>query len=274
MSPQQTVRILQNSRVPALGLGTWQLSGRAAEDSVAAALDIGYRHIDTAQIYENEAEVGRGLRAGGTPRESIFLTTKVWMSQVAPDRVRPSVEESLRKLQTEYVDLLLIHWPVKDVPLEATLAELFRLQHEGKTRHVGVSNFPIALLEAALKHGPIFNNQVERHPYLAQTRLTHFCQAHGVLLTAYSPLARGKVSDDPVLTEIGAQYGKTAAQVALRWFLEQDGVAVIPKAAKRAHLEANFNIFDFSLSAEDMTRIAALDRGQRLIHPGWAPAWD
>jgi 2,5-diketo-D-gluconate reductase B len=196
------------------------------------------------------------------------------MSQVAPDRVRPSVEESLRKLQTEYVDLLLIHWPVKEVPLEATLEELFRLQAEGKTRQVGVSNFPIALLEAALKHGPIFNNQVERHPYLAQTRLTQFCQAHGVLLTAYSPLARGKVSDDPTLQAIGAIYGKTAAQVALRWFLEQDGVAVIPKAAKRAHLEANFNVFDFSLNADDMARIATLDRGQRLINPGWAPAWD
>lgn len=196
------------------------------------------------------------------------------MSQVAPDRVRPSVEESLRKLQTEYVDLLLIHWPVKDVPLEATLAELFRLQAEGKTRHVGVSNFPSALLEAALKHGPIFNNQVERHPYLAQTRLTQFCQAHGVLLTAYSPLARGKVAEDPALKAIGADYGKTAAQVALRWFLEQDGVAVIPKAANRAHLEANFAVFDFSLSTDDMARIAALDRGQRLIHPGWAPAWD
>ncbi|WP_397547011.1 aldo/keto reductase [Rhodothermus marinus] len=265
---------IQGTPVPALGLGTWGLWGVVCERAVAQALALGYRHIDTARAYDNEAEIGRALRRSGVDRASVFLTTKVWWDQLAPEALRRSVETSLRLLQTDYVDLLLIHWPNPHVPLPRTLEAMLRLQAEGKVRHLGVSNFSPALLCEALRHAPIFCNQVEYHPYLRQEALLELARRHDLLLTAYCPLARGLVRRDPVLQEIGRRYGKTAAQVALRWLVQQDHVAAVPKAARLEHLRENLAIFDFSLTPDEMARIDRLARGLRLIDPPWAPDWN
>lgn len=264
---------VQGIDVPALGLGTYRLTGRACRRGVANALDIGYRHIDTAQAYGNEADVGAGIRKGEVDREEIFLTTKVWTNNLFRGRVRASAEESLSKLDTEYVDLLLIHWPTTEMELGPVLDEMLALKEEGKTRHVGVSNFTPSLMRRALSHGPIFCNQVEYHPYLDQRDLLDTAREHDVLVTAYSPIARGKVLKDPVLRKIASTHDKTPAQVSLRWLIQQDRVAAIPKASKRRHRRQNFDVFDFELSDEEMTRIFGLARGERIVDPAWAPAW-
>src|SRR6266851_4181663 len=253
-------REIKGARVPALGLGTWQLSGRSCFEMVRQALDLGYRHIDTAQMYGNETEVGWAIRESGIDRDAIFLTTKVAPGNLAAAAVRRSTEESLRRLATDHVDLLLIHWPTGEAPLDETLGALAALRDAGKARHVGVSNFNVALLEEAIAtHGAV----------LASVR------RHGLMLTAYSPLARGRVQRDPALAAIARKYGKSAAQVALRWLLDQDVVAAIPKAASRAHLAANLDIFDFTLSADDRAAIDALGGIHRVVDPvGWAPDWD
>lgn len=265
---------VQGTEVPALGFGTWKISGDACRDAVRDALDLGYRHLDTATVYQNETQVGEGWKASGVPREAFFLTTKVWRDDLAPRDVRASIEASLQRLQTDHVDLLLIHWPNPDVPLEDTLEAMFRAREEGKTRHVGVSNFPSTLFAEACTHGPIFCNQVEYHPYLSQHLLIDQARAHDALLTAYSPLVRGGVEDDAVLAEIGHRHGKTAAQVTLRWLVQQVNVAAIPKAASHAHRRANLEIFDFALSDDEMTQIYALARGYRRTSPDFAPDWD
>ena len=261
---------VQGVEVPALGFGTWQLSGEECRAAVADALAIGYRHIDTAQMYENEAEVGQGLRQGGVPREEVFLTTKVWYTALAPKAVRRTTEESLRRLQTDYVDLLLIHWPNEAIPLEDTLDAMLALESEGKTRHIGVSNFTPALIERATAHAPIFCNQVEYHPFLSQAALLEQAEAHDYMLTAYCPIAKNQVSDDPVLRRLASEYGKSPVQVTLRWLVQQPHVAAIPKAARPEHRRSNFEIFDFSLEDEDMKAISTLARGKRLVHPAWA----
>lgn len=265
---------IQGARVPVLGLGTWQLEGRSCLRAVEEALGLGYRHVDTAQMYGNEAEVGRALRASGVPREEVFLTTKVWRDNLDRGSVLRTTRESLQRLATDYVDLLLIHWPNPAVPLEETLGAFRELQEEGRTRHVGVSNFPPSLLRRALELAPVLCNQVEYHPFLGQRPLLDLARRHGILITAYSPLARGEVSRDPVLQEIGRQHGKTPSQVALRWLVQQERVAAIPKASSPEHLRANLEVFDFVLSDEEMRRIHALDRGRRLIDPGIAPDWE
>ena len=270
---QPTVQV-KGTTVPQLGFGTWQITGRECEEAVRDALDIGYRHIDTARAYENEAEVGAGLAGGGVAREEIFLTTKVPPDDAAPTDLVSDLEDSLRLLKTDYVDLLLLHWPNPDVPIEQTLDAMVDLRERGLIRQLGVSNFPAGLLATALEHAPVFCNQVEYHPFLDQTRLLELARPHDVLITAYSPLAHGRVPDDPTLTEIGAAHGKSAGQVALRWLLEQPGVSPIPKASSHERRLENWQVFDFELTDEDRERIDALPKDKREIDPSFAPDWD
>jgi 2,5-diketo-D-gluconate reductase B len=265
---------IQGLRVPALGLGTWKLEGRTCLRAVEEALRLGYRHVDTAQLYGNEEEVGRALHGSGVPRKEIFLTTKVRMENLAFGDVLRTTDGSLRRLGTDYVDLLLVHWPNPEIPLEETLSALQQLQEEGRTLQIGVSNFPPSLLRQALEIVPIFCVQVEYHPFLSQQALLEIARRHDLMLTAYSPLARGEVVQDPILEEIARRHGKTPAQVTLRWLMQQDHVAAIPKASSPEHLRANLDVFDFVLSEEEMQRIFALDRGRRLIDPGTAPNWE
>jgi 2,5-diketo-D-gluconate reductase B len=271
-------KTIQGEEVPALGLGTWQLTGRQCREGVAHALDLGYRHIDTAQIYDNEDEVGQGLRDSGVDRDEVFLTTKIWRSNVAPADMRRSTEESLRKLSVDRVDLLLIHWPVDRVPLQKQLDALVELQREGRARHVGVSNFLPDQIDSIVGYLPddglLFAHQAEYHPFLDQSPLLAQAREHDHLFTAYSPLARGRVMDHETLKEIGARHEKTAAQVTLRWLLQQEKVSAIPKAASADHREANFDIFDFELSTEEMDTISSLRGNQRILNPGFAPDWD
>jgi diketogulonate reductase-like aldo/keto reductase len=256
-APDTTLTI-QGTTVPKLGFGTWQITGPDATETVRDALEIGYRHIDTARAYENEAEVGKGIAESGVPREELFLVTKIWTSDFEPDRLRAAAEDSLKQLRTDYVDLLLLHWPNPDVPLEPTLEAMGRLREEQKIRHAGVSNFPPELLERALAVEPVFADQVEFHPYLAQDALVGLAQEHDLTVTAYSPLAHGKVHDDPVLTRIGEAHGKTAGQVALRWLLDKPTTTVIPKASSHERRAQNFDVWDFRLSEDETARIAAL----------------
>ena len=265
---------VQQEKVPALGYGTWQLTGAACVEGVADALAIGYRHIDTAQIYDNEAEVGEGMRRADVERDAIFLTTKVWFDRYTRDTLPPSVDASLRKLGTDYVDLLLLHWPSDEVELEETLEAMRQVQEQGKTRHIGLSNHPPSQVRRAQQHATIFCNQVEYHPYLSQDELLSLARQTDHMLTAYSPIARGRVADDPALRAIAEAHGKSVVQVALRWLIQQDHVAAIPKASTPEHRRSNFDIFDFQLSDEQMGRIAALDQGLRLGEPAWAPDWE
>ncbi len=266
--------VIQGERVPSLGLGTWQLRGAACRQAVEHALDLGYRHLDTAQMYENEDAVGQGLAHAPVDRDAVFLTTKIWHDSLAPADVRRTTEASLRRLGTDYVDLLLIHWPNPHIPLEQTLDAMLALQAEGKTRHIGVSNFPPSLLQRALAHTPLFGIQVEYHPYLGQHRLLRLALAHDLMLTAYSPIAKARVLEDPVLQEIAETHGKTPIQVTLRWLIQQRPVTAIPRSARPSHRAANLDVFDFALSAEEMRRIARLDRGLRLVDPDFAPDWE
>lgn len=266
---------VQGERVPALGFGTWQLSGQAAVEAVRHALELGYRHLDTAQMYRNEAQVGQALADSGLDRSEVFLTTKLLPRNLEPGRVHRSTRESLERLQTDYVDLLLIHWPAFADSMKATLEAMVALREGGTARHIGVSNFTPSLLREALDRAPILCNQVEYHPYLAQPELREVAAERDLMLTAYSPLAKGRVVDDETLSEIGRRHGKTATQVSLRWLLQQDHVAAIPRSADREHRAANFDVFDFELSEEEMSRIEALDRGGRLIDPdNLAPDWE
>lgn len=264
---------IQGRDVPALGFGTYRLTGRACREGVGDALSLGYRHIDTAQSYGNEEEVGAALEASRVAREDVFLTTKVWLDNLSSDRVRASTEESLRKLRTDYVDLLLIHWPSEDVALEESLDAMTALQEEGRTSAIGVSNFTADLLRRALKHTSIFCNQVEYHPFLKQQDVLDLAREHDFLLTAYSPIARGAVRKEPALQKIAATHGKSPEQVALRWLIQQDRVAAIPKAASGDHRRQNFAIFDFELSDEEMQLIFLLERESRIVDPSWAPDW-
>ncbi|MEP0548571.1 MAG: aldo/keto reductase [Rhodothermales bacterium] len=262
--------------MPALGLGTWQLKDDEATEAVAHALDLGYRHIDTAQVYDNERAVGVGLRTADVDRDAVFLTTKVWRDKLKRRALIASTDDSLRRLDTDYVDLLLIHWPNEDVELAETLDALQEVQHRQRTRHIGVSNFPPALFREALAIAPdLVCDQVEYHPYLAQEPLLDVLRAHEMILTAYSPLARGEVFDESVVREIAETHGKSPAQVVLRWHLQQDRVAAIPKAASAAHRASNFDVFDFALSDDEMAQIHSLAREDgRMIDPDFAPDWD
>jgi len=258
-------RQIRGARVPALGLGTWELRGDGCVRAVDHALALGYRHLDTAQGYVNEAEVGAGLRRSGVPRDEVFLTTKVRPRSFGHADLLRSTEASLAALEVDAVDLLLLHWPNPEVPLEETLGALHEARERGLTRHVGVSNFPPSLLRRAVAAGPTLTDQVEYHPFLSQTTLLELADDFDLLITAYSPVARGKVLHDPTLIAIGDGHGKTPAQVALRWLVQQPRVVAIPKAASPVNQAANLDIFDFELSTEEMAAIARLDRGERVV---------
>ena len=243
--------------IPSVGLGTWRLTGDSCRKSVRTALELGYRHVDTAQAYSNERQVGNALRNSDVAREDVFVTTKLGRGNRAYDDVVRSTEESLAKLGTDYIDLLLIHWPDPVTPLRETLAAMNELVDRGAVRHVGVSNFDVDRLARARElseHG-ILTNQVQYNPYWSQTELLNYCRIHDVALTAYSPLAHGGVLEDPVLGSIGEKYDKHPAQIALRWLVQQPNVLTVPKATSREHLAANIDIFDFELTDEEMDRV-------------------
>lgn len=257
---------VQGVDVPALGLGTWRLRGDDCYDAVSTALELGYRHVDTAQAYDNERTVGWAIADSDVDREDLFLVTKLTGTNRRHDAVLRSVEESLARLRTDHVDLLLVHFPRPGVPLAETLGAMDELVAAGKVDHVGVSNFGLDRLDRAraLSDAPIFADQVQYSPYWPRTDLLDYCTIHDVLLTAYSPLAHGALVDDPELTAVGRRYGKSAAQVALRWLVQQDGVCAVPKATSRAHLAENLEIFDFELSDEEMRRVRRPNRGKAL----------
>jgi diketogulonate reductase-like aldo/keto reductase len=261
--------------MPALGLGTWQIEGADAREAVRDALELGYRHIDTARMYGNEREVGEGLREAGVDRDDVWVTTKVWRDDLDPNRLRRSAEASLKDLGLDRVDLLLVHWPNPSVRLGDTLAALHRVRQDGLTRHIGVANFPSALLREAVAEFPIHSNQVEYHPYLDQRQVLDTAHAHGMTVTAYSPLGSGGLLRDPVLEEIAEARGCSPAQVTLRWLLDQGRVAAIPKAATHEHRVANLAALDLApLTYEERSRIDGLARGRRFINPSFAPRWD
>ena len=263
-------------RMPKLGLGTFRLKGEACREAVERALSLGYRHVDTAEMYGNEVEVGAAIAGARLPRNDIHLTTKVWWEHLGPDQIRASLEASLAKLKTDHVDLYLIHWPAPDMDLPAALAALVRLQEEGMARAIGVSNFPVALLRRAVEEvgAPITVNQVEYHVLLGQDAVLGYARAHDVALTAYCPLAQGKLAGHEELGVIAAKHGATPAQVALKWLLDQPGVAAIPKAARRESQVANLEAMKLVLDDADRAAIAALPKAQRMVNPGFAPAWD
>ncbi|MFW5924870.1 MAG: aldo/keto reductase [Myxococcota bacterium] len=265
------------AKVPALGLGTWQMQGRTCRDAVEKAIELGYRHFDTAQMYGNEADVGAGLeaaiRTGGLDRDDFWITTKLDLGNLARDDVRKSTLEGLKRLSTRRIDLLLIHWPSPEVPLRETLDAMRELVEEGWVGHLGVSNFPPALLKEALGLAPLSCIQVEYHPFLSQHALLELAREHGLMFTAYSPLARGRVNDEPVLQTIGERHGKSPAQVTLRWLMQQDRVAAVPKASSEAHLRENLDVFDFELTPDEMRQVFELERGERIIDPDFAPDW-
>jgi 2,5-diketo-D-gluconate reductase B len=262
-------------RIPIVGLGTWALRGRDCARLVEQAIRIGYRHIDTAQMYDNEREVGEGVRASGL-RSDVMVTTKVQPTLLAPNDLERSVKESLAKLRLDVIDLLLIHWPNPRVPLAETFGAMAKMKREGFTRQIGVSNFTVALLEQAnkLTSEPLVCDQVECHPFLDQDKVIAACRKAGMAVVAYSPIARGGAKGDKVLEKIGKVHGKTAAQVCLRW-LTQQGIVVIPRTSKVERLEENFALFDFELSDAEMKEIAGLGhRGGRIVDWSWSPKWD
>ena len=265
--------------VPAFGLGTFRLKGQVVIDSVSNALDLGYRAIDTAQIYENEAEVGQAIAESGVARDELFITSKIWVSNFAREQLIPSLEESLKKLRTDHLDLTLIHWPSPDnaVPVAEFMGALLEAKEKGLTRQIGVSNFTIALMKeaiAAVGAENIATNQIELHPYLQNRKVVEFAQIQGIHITSYMTLAYGEVLKDPVIMAIADRHNATAAQVTLAWAM-QLGYSVIPSSTRRSNLESNLKACSLKLSDDDMARIAALDRGHRLTNPqSVAPAWD
>jgi 2,5-diketo-D-gluconate reductase B len=267
-------KTFRQATVPALGLGTFRMRGDTCRAAVADALAVGYRHIDTARAYRNEADVGRAIAESGVDRDDVFLTTKIPMDSLEPGRLTRAAEASLEELGQSYVDLLLIHWPSSEVPLEASLDAMMDLQRRGLTRHIGVSNFTPTLFERALALAPVICNQVEYHPYLSQRSLLRMCAEQGLMLTAYRSFANGEVHRDAVLREVGARYGKSAAQVTLRWQIQKEPVVVIPKAASAENRRANLDVFDFELTAEDVATIDEIDREERFVDPHWAPEWE
>jgi diketogulonate reductase-like aldo/keto reductase len=266
------------AKIPLLGLGTWNLRDRACARIVEQALRLGYRHLDTAEMYDNEREVGDGLRASGVNRKEIFVVTKVWPSHFAPRELERAAKGSLVRLRMTEVDLLLLHWPNPQIPLSETLGALCKLKQIGLARHIGVSNFSVALIEEAtrLASEPLVCNQLEMHPFLDQSKVVAACRAHGMAIVAHSPIACGNAKHDEVLARIGKQHGKTAVQVSLRWLVQQQ-IVVIPRTSKVERLSENLAIFDFELSAAEMAEIASLARPDgRLLNYAYSgtPRWD
>jgi 2,5-diketo-D-gluconate reductase B len=263
-------------RMPELGLGTWRMSGAACAESVQTALGLGYRHIDTAEMYGNEEAVGEAMAHGGVPRPQIHLTTKVWWDHLAGDGIDRAIEGSLARLRTDYVDLYLIHWPAPDMDLPHAIQSLLRVKERGLARAIGVANFPVALLRRAVEEigAPIACNQFEYHVLLGQERLVNYCRSKGIAVVAYAPLAQGRLAQHEELQAIAHKHKATAAQVALKWLLEQDGVAAIPKAQRRETQQANLDALRIELDDTDRAAIAMLPKDKRFVNPGFAPEWD
>ncbi|HEX8164657.1 MAG TPA: aldo/keto reductase [Beijerinckiaceae bacterium] len=262
--------------IPAIGLGTWQLRGGECAVAVQAALEVGYRHVDTASMYGNEEAVGAGLKASGVPRGEVFVTTKVWPDDLAPADLRRSAEASLKCLGLSQVDLLLIHWPNSGIPLAGTVRALCEAKRAGLARHVGVANFTVRLLDEAVRLAdePIVANQCEYHPYLDQGAVLAACRRHGVAFVSYCPIGKAQVLSEPAVRTVAAAHGRTPAQVVLRWHLQQ-GVAAIPKSGNRARIAENFSVSGFALTDDEMARISGLARrGGRMVAPSWSPQWD
>jgi diketogulonate reductase-like aldo/keto reductase len=267
-----------DAAIPGLGCGTWQLRGALCAEIVAEALRLGFRHVDTAQGYANEEAVGEGIHASAVPREAIFVTTKVLPQLISDGPLQKSVEESLKRLRIDRIDLLLLHWPNPAIPLAESLSALADAKRRGLTRHIGVSNFTVARLDEAMRltTEPIATNQVEYHPYLDQAKVLAANRRHGLTTTAYCPIALGRVGGDPVLGAIGAAHGKTPVQVALRWLIQQGDIVAIPRTSKVERLKENLDVLDFQLTAAEMERINLLrGRGGHLVNePDWVPRWD
>lgn len=259
---------------PTLGFGTFELSGETCRKAVTKALQTGYRHIDTARMYENEEAVGLGIRDSGLERADFFITSKVWWEDLSPENIRSEVEASLKALQTDYLDLVLIHWPNPKFSIRKAVETLAKLKESGKIHLYGVSNFTPSLFHEAVGYGEIFCNQVEYHPLLGQSRLLELVRSHDSALIAYSPLAQGEAIGSPELEEIGQKHGKSSEQVTLRWLIEQDNVLAIPRSSNPEHIESNFDIFDFELDASDREKIDALPKDRRQIDPDFAPDWN
>lgn len=263
-------------QIPRMGLGTWGRTGRDGLDAILTAIEIGYRHLDTAQTYDTESVIGRAIERSGVPRRDFFLTTKIADTNLAARDFLPSLRQSLDRLRTDRVDLTLIHWPADSLPLEDYLTSLLDARSRGLTTLVGVSNFPCALLQSAIAvTGPdvLATNQVEMHPFLQNRRVLACCTAQRVTVTAYLPVARGLVEREPVLARIATRLGVTAATVSLAWLLQR-GAIVIPASSRREHLEANWRAAEVALTPADIAAIDALDRNQRLVDPQKSPAWD
>ena len=260
-------------RVPKFGIGTWQLDDAEAADIVSAALDLGVRYIDTAEMYGNERGVGEGISRSGVPRSEVFVTTKIDNRSHEPDAVVAATEASLSRLGTDHVDLLLIHWPTEWDRIGATLSTLAQVQASGMAHHIGVSNFTVDQLDQIADFAPLEMLQVECHPFFQQSELRTWCDHHGWAFTAYSPLARGEVLDNDVLQAIAASHDVSPATVTLAWHLRQDGLTVIPRTSNIEHLRSNFDALELELTDDELARIDGLDEGRRLVSPDHAP-WD
>jgi 2,5-diketo-D-gluconate reductase B len=266
----------QGISLPRLGLGTFRMQGEVCRAAVESALALGYRHIDTAEMYGNEDAVGAAIAASRVPRGDLHVTTKVWNENLAPDAIRRAFDASLKKLKLDHVDLYLVHWPSDNMNLPAIFETLLRLKQEGRTRAIGVANFNIALLKTVVEglKAPIACNQIEYHAMLDQTPMRKYLAAKSIPLVAYAPLAQGRAASDETLIAIGRKHNASAAQVALKWLLDQDGVAAIPKASRAESQQANLDALKVKLDDEDRKAIAALPKDKRFVNPGFAPAWD
>src|ERR1700709_1813670 len=266
----------QGISLPKLGLGTFRMQGDVCRAAVESGLGLGYRHLDTAEMYGNEDAIGAAIAASKVARKDLHVTTKVWNENLAPDAMRRAFDASLKKLRLDQVDLYLVHWPARNMNLPAMFETLLKLKEEGRTRAIGVANFNIALLKTVVEEikAPIACNQVQYHVMLDQTRLRKYLAAKSIPLVAYCPLAQGKAASDETLMKIGRKHDASAAQVALKWLLDQDGVAAIPKASGRERQQANLDALHVGLDDEDLKAIAALPKDKRCVNPGFAPAWD
>jgi 2,5-diketo-D-gluconate reductase B len=262
--------------MPKLGLGTFRMQGDACRAAVESALALGYRHIDTAEMYANEEPIGAAIAASRVPRSELHVTTKVWHENLAPDTIHRAFDASLKKLRLDQIDLYLVHWPSRSANWRAVFETLMKLKEEKRVRAIGVANFTTALLKIAVEDigAPIACNQIEYHAMLDQSKVLNYLAAKSIPLVAYCPLAQGRVATDPVLTAIGRKHDATAAQVALKWLLDQGGVAAIPKASRRESQEANLDALKITLDDADRKKIAALPKDKRCVNPGFAPDWD
>ncbi|GLK85926.1 aldo/keto reductase [Ancylobacter defluvii] len=262
--------------IPRLGFGTFRMPGADAQPVVESALALGYRHIDTAAMYENEAAVGAAIAASCVARDELFVTTKVWHDQLGPEALHRAFDASLRKLGLDHVDLYMIHWPSRDMDMAATLDALMSLRERGLTQAIGVCNFNLPMLRRAVEEigAPIASVQLEYHPFLSQAPMLTYLRGQGIPQTAYAPLAQGRAANDPTLAALGLKHGCSAAQMAIAWLLDQPGVAVIPKAARPESQRANLDALAIRLDDEDRAAIAALPKDQRFVRPPFAPDWD